>query len=195
MTTPDRSDLTGRAHGLLEDARAAEAVVDAAAAELFRLGGDVARAGSRREAARSGVHVAAERDLLSGVLDELGMITVVADRLGVDLDLAPGGEAGGARPPSAEARAILRSVQRIVQAASERGRECVWMGEVATDRVRDFAEFEMLYSRASRHLDHDELDAADAVLPRLIALDRALVSMEVGAMLDELKFRLMTSRG
>ena len=85
--------------------------------------------------------------------------------------------------------------RRVIEAADSRGREGMWLGELATDRVRDFAEFELLYSRASQHLDRGRWDAADAVLPRLVALDRALVSTEIGAMLDELKFRLMISRG
>ena len=62
MSTPDRPDLADRARKLLDDARAAEAAVDSSAAELFRLGGEVARAATRSEAARSGAHVAAERD-------------------------------------------------------------------------------------------------------------------------------------
>ncbi|KAA0918771.1 hypothetical protein [Dietzia sp. ANT_WB102] len=195
MTSSDRSDLVDRARSLLEEARAAEDALDSAAAMMFRLGGDVARADTRSRAARSGAHVAAERDLVGGLLDELGSITLAADRLGQEISRATDGAAAGADRGAAEARAELRSVRRIVQAAGGRARECVWMGELAATRVREFAEFELLYSQASRHLDDDELDAADAALPRLIALDRALLSGEVGAMLDELKFRTMTSRG
>lgn len=207
MSTPDRPDLADRARKLLDDARAAEAAVDSSAAELFRLGGEVARAATRSEAARSGAHVAAERDEVSRALDDLDAITAVVDRLDAELDRAAGGDprprtvpAGGPGPHDsgdgqAEARTILDSVRRVVRAAGDRGRECEWMGELATDRVRDFAEFELLHSRASGHLDHDDFDAADAVVPRLISLDRTLVSTEIGAMLDELRFRLMISRG
>ncbi|WP_010540852.1 hypothetical protein [Dietzia alimentaria] len=191
----DRSDLADRARGLLEDARAAEEALDSAAAAMFRLGGDVARAGTRRQAARSGAHVAAERDLVSGLVDELQAITQVANRLGREIDRATDGASSDADRGAAEARAELRSVRRSIQAAGSRGRECVWMGELAADRVREFAEFELLYSQTSRHLDDENLDAADAAFPRLIALDRALLSAEVGAMLDELKFRAITSRG
>ncbi|MGN7225692.1 hypothetical protein ACTHQW_05040 [Dietzia maris] len=195
MTSPDDPDLADRARGLLGEARAAGAVVDSAAAELFRLGGEVARAGTRAEAARSGAHVAAERDLVSGLLDELDVIARVADRLVAELDRADGGGGRGAAGGGSGPRATLVSVRRVIEAADSRGREGMWLGELATDRVRDFAEFELLYSRASQHLDRGRWDAADAVLPRLVALDRALVSTEIGAMLDELKFRLMTSRG
>lgn len=193
--SPDPPDVTARARGLLEAALASEVAVDSAAAALVRLGGDVARAGTRREAARSGAHVAAQRDRVNELLDELAEIAASADRLGAALGVSDGhGDAPGARR-GAEARAILGSVRRVVQAAGDRGREGVWMGRLATDRMRDLAEFELLYSQASADLDHGELDAADAVLPRLVALDRALVSMEVGVMLDEVKFRLLTARG
>ena len=201
MTPRGAPDLADRARGLLGEARAAGAAVDSAAAELFRLGGEVARAGTRAEAARSGAHVAAERDLVSGLLDELDVIARVADRLVAELDRADGGGRGAADGGRGDAdggsgpRATLVSVRRVIKAADSRGREGMWLGELATDRVRDFAEFELLYSRASQHLDRRRWDAADAVLPRLVALDRALVSTEIGAMLDELKFRLMTSRG
>lgn len=195
MTSPDDPDLADRARGLLGEARAAGAAVDSAAAELFRLGGEVARAGTRAEAARSGAHVAAERDLVSGLLDELDVIARVADRLVAELDRADGGGGRGAADGGSGPRATLVSVRRVIEAADSRGREGMWLGELATDRVRDFAEFELLYSRASQHLDRGRWDAADAVLPRLVALDRVLVSTEIGAMLDELKFRLMTSRG
>lgn len=195
MTSPDDPDLADRARGLLGEARAAGAAVDSAAAELFRLGGEVARAGTRAEAARSGAQVAAERDLVSGLLDELDVIARVADRLVAELDRADGGGGRGAADGGAGPRATLVSVRRVIEAADSRGREGMWLGELATNRVRDFAEFELLYSRASQHLDRGRWDAADAVLPRLVALDRALVSTEIGAMLDELKFRLMTSRG
>ena len=214
MTTPDGPDLAARARDLLDDARVAEAAVDSAAATLFRLGGDVARAGTRREAARSGARVAAERDRVSGLLDELAVLSAAADRLDAELggparedavaDGAPRGEArrgearrGGARRGEArrgEARAVLESVRRVLEAAGERGRECVWIGELARDRVHDFAEFDLLYTRASRHLDHSDPDAASADLARLITLERALVSTEVAAMLDELRFRLLTER-
>ncbi|MCT1432683.1 hypothetical protein [Dietzia maris] len=201
MTPRGAPDFADRARGLLGEARAAGAAVDSAAAELFRLGGEVARAGTRAEAARSGAHVAAERDLVSGLLDELDVIARVADRLVAELDRADGGGRGAADGGRGDAdggsgpRATLVSVRRVIEAADSRGREGMWLGELATDRVRDFAEFELLYSRASQHLDRRRWDAADAVLPRLVALDRALVSTEIGAMLDELKFRLMTSRG
>ncbi|OAH43634.1 hypothetical protein AYJ66_05255 [Dietzia cinnamea] len=214
MTTPDGPDLAARARDLLDDARVAEAAVDSAAATLFRLGGDVARAGTRREAARSGARVAAERDRVSGLLDELAVLSAAADRLDAELggparedavaDGAPRGEArrGEARRGEArrgevrrgEARAVLESVRRVLEAAGERGRECVWIGELARDRVHDFAEFDLLYTRASRHLDHSDPDAASADLARLITLERALVSTEVAAMLDELRFRLLTER-
>lgn len=203
MTPRGAPDLADRARGLLGEARAAGAAVDSAAAELFRLGGEVARAGTRAEAARSGAHVAAERDLVSGLLDELDVIARVADRLVSELDRADVGGGGrsaadggrGDADGGSGPRATLVSVRRVIEAADSRGREGMWLGELATDRVRDFAEFELLYSRASQHLDRRRWDAADAVLPRLVALDRALVSTEIGAMLDELKFRLMTSRG
>lgn len=199
MSTPDRPDLADRARKLLDDARAAEAAVDSSAAELFRLGGEVARAATRSEAARSGAHVAAERDEVSRALDDLDAITAVVHRLDAELDRAAELDRGPGPYDSgdgqAEARTILDSVRRVVRAAGDRGRECEWMGELATDRVRDFAEFELLHSRASGHLDHDDFDAADAVVPRLISLDRTLVSTEIGAMLDELRFRLMISRG
>lgn len=214
MATPDGPDLAARARDLLDDARVAEAAVDSAAATLFRLGGDVARAGTRREAARSGARVAAERDRVSGLLDELAVLSAAADRLDAELggpargdavaDGAPRGEArrgearrGEARHGEArrdEARAVLESVRRVLEAAGERGRECVWIGELARDRVHDFAEFDLLYTRASRHLDHSDPDAASADLARLITLERALVSTEVAAMLDELRFRLLTER-
>ncbi|UVE96620.1 hypothetical protein [Dietzia sp. B32] len=213
MITPDRSDLGERARRLLEDARAVEVAVDSSAAELFRLGGEVARAATRGEAARSGAHVAAARDVVNGLLEDLAAIASLVDRLASELDRMGGsvdargtGAVGaGARgteasaeargtEASAGARGTLDSVRRVIDAADDRGRECRWMGELATDRVRDFAEFELLHSQASQHLDRNRLDAADAVIPRLVALDRALVSMEVGTMLDELKFRLMTSR-
>ena len=132
---------------------------------------------------------------MSGLLDELDVIARVADRLVAELDRADGGGGRGAADGGAGPRATLVSVRRVIEAADSRGREGMWLGELATDRVRDFAEFELLYSRASQHLDRRRWDAADAVLPRLVALDRALVSTEIGAMLDELKFRLMTSRG
>ena len=203
MTPRGAPDLADRARGLLGEARAAGAAVDSAAAELFRLGGEVARAGTRAEAARSGAHVAAERDLVSGLLDELDVIARVADRLVAELDRADVGGGGrsaadggrGDADGGSGPRATLVSVRRVIEAADSRGREGMWLGELATDRVRDFAEFELLYSRASQHLDRRRWDAADAVLPRLVALDRALVSTEIGAMLDEFKFRLMTSRG
>ncbi|MEB8325795.1 hypothetical protein NGF75_07315 [Dietzia kunjamensis] len=195
MTPRGAPDLADRARGLLGEARAAGAAVDSAAAELFRLGGEVARAGTRAEAARSGAHVAAERDLVSGLLDELDVIARVADRLVAELDRADGGGGRGAADGGPGPWATLVSIRRVIEAADSRGREGMWLGELATDRVRDFAEFELLYSRASQHLDRGRWDAADAVLPRLVALDRALVSTEIGAMLDELKFRLMTSRG
>ncbi|TCW25107.1 hypothetical protein [Dietzia cinnamea] len=214
MATPDGPDLAARARDLLDDARVTEAAVDTAAATLFRLGGDVARAGTRREAARSGARVAAERDRVSGLLDELAVLSAAADRLDAELggparedavaDGAPRGEArrGEARRGEArrgevrrgEARAVLESVRRVLEAAGERGRECVWIGELARDRVHDFAEFDLLYTRASRHLDHSDPDAASADLARLITLERALVSTEVAAMLDELRFRLLTER-
>lgn len=183
-STPDGPELAERARCLLEHARAAETAVDSAAAALFRLGGEVARATTRGEAARSGARVAAERDLMGDLLDELSGIAGDADRLDAELDR---------RDP--EARAVLDAVRGVVHAAGDRGRECEWLGELAADRVHDFAVFELLYSQASRHLDHDDLAAVDAVLPRLVALDRALVSVEIGAMLDELRFRLLISRG
>lgn len=199
MTTPDGPDLAARARDLLDDARVAEAAVDSAAATLFRLGGDVARAGTRREAARSGARVAAERDRVSGLLDELAVLSAAADRLDAELGgparedaVADGAPRGEAR--RGEARAVLASVRRVLEAAGERGRECVWIGELARDRVHDFAEFDLLYTRASRHLDHSDPDAASADLARLITLERALVSTEVAAMLDELRFRLLTER-
>ena len=204
MTTPDGPDLAARARDLLDDARVAEAAVDSAAATLFRLGGDVARAGTRREAARSGARVAAERDRVSGLLDELAVLSAAADRLDAELggpargdavaDGAPRGEARRGEARRGEARAVLESVRRVLEAAGERGRECVWIGELARDRVHDFAEFDLLYTRASRHLDHSDPDAASADLARLITLERALVSTEVAAMLDELRFRLLTER-
>lgn len=214
MATPDGSDLAARARDLLGDARVAEAAVDTAAATLFRLGGDVARAGTRREAALSGARVAAERDRVSGLLDELAVLSAAADRLDAELVASARGDAvaggaprgevpGGGAPRNqarggearrGEVRAVLESVRRVLEAAGERGRECVWIGELARDRVHDFAEFDLLYTRASRHLDHSDLDAASADLARLITLERALVSTEVAAMLDELRFRLLTER-
>lgn len=210
MTTPGGPDPAARARDLLDDARVAEAAVDTAAATLFRLGGDIARAGTRREAARNGARVAAERDRVSGLLDELAVLAAAADRLDVELADSAGGEAQadcgaprGERPqgeaprgeaPRGEARALLDSVRRVLEAAGERGRECVWIGELARDRVHDFAEFDLLYTRASRHLDHSDADAASADLARLIALERVLVSTEVAAKLDELRFRLLTER-
>ena len=195
MTSSDGSNLADRARGLLEEARAAEDALDAASAAMFRLGGDVARAGTRRHAARSGAQVAAERDLVSGLLDELRAITETADRLGREIEDASDGASSDAVRCAGQARAELSSVRRSIQVAGSRGRECVWMGELAADRVRDFAEFDLLYSQTSRHLDHHDLDAADAVFPRLVVLDRALLSGEVGSMLDELKFRAITLRG
>ena len=204
MATPDGPDLAARARDLLDDARVTEAAVDTAAATLFRLGGDVARAGTRREAARNGARVAAERDRVSGLLDELAVLAAAADRLDAELGGpdrgdavaggAPRGEARRGEARRDEARAVLESVRRVLEAAGERGRECVWIGELARDRVHDFAEFDLLYTRASRHLDRSDLDAASADLARLITLERALVSTEVAAMLDELRFRLLTER-
>ena len=83
MTPRGAPDLADRARGLLGEARAAGAAVDSAAAELFRLGGEVALAGTRAEAARSGAHVAAERDLVSGLLDELDGRPAAADQEGL----------------------------------------------------------------------------------------------------------------
>lgn len=219
MATPDGPDLAARARDLLDDARVAEAAIDTAAATLFRLGGDVARAGTRREAARSGARVAAERDRVSGLLGELAVLSAAADRLGAELvgsasgDAVAGGaprggaprgevlDGGAPRGPArdgearrGEVRAVLESARRVLEAAGERGRECVWIGELARDRVHDFAEFDLLYTRASRHLDHSDPDAASADLARLVTLERALVSAEVAAMLDELRFRLLTER-
>ncbi|MBM7229526.1 hypothetical protein JTP68_03135 [Dietzia cinnamea] len=229
MATPDGPDLAARARDLLDDARVAEAAIDTAAATLFRLGGDVARAGTRREAARSGARVAAERDRVSGLLGELAVLSAAADRLGAELvgsasgdavaggaprGGAPRGEVSGGGVPRGEVldggaprgpardgearrgevRAVLESARRVLEAAGERGRECVWIGELARDRVHDFAEFDLLYTRASRHLDHSDPDAAAADLARLVTLERALVSAEVAAMLDELRFRLLTER-
>ena len=244
MATPDGPDLAARARDLLDDARVAEAAIDTAAATLFRLGGDVARAGTRREAARSGARVAAERDRVSGLLGELAVLSAAAVRLGAELvgsasgdavaggaprGGAPRGEVSGGGAPRGEVldggaprggaprgevldggaprgpardgearrgevRAVLESARRVLEAAGERGRECVWIGELARDRVHDFAEFDLLYTRASRHLDHSDPDAASADLARLVTLERALVSAEVAAMLDELRFRLLTER-
>lgn len=196
MTTPDGLDLAARVGDLLDDARVVGGAVDAAAVTLFRLGGDVARAGTRREAARSGAHLAAERDRVGGLLDDLAVLTAAADRL--DAELGAAGPAHGTPAGAAahgEAAALLGSVRRVLAAARERGRECVWIGDLARDRVHDFAEFDLLYSRAERHLDHSDPDAAAADLARLVTLERALVSSEVAAMLDELRFRLLTERG
>lgn len=207
MTTPDGPDLATRAGELLDDARMVEVAVDAAAVTLFRLGGDVARAGTRREAARSGAHLAAECDRVGGLLGELAVLTAAFHRLEAELDAQTGPAAAGGMghraghdtaggvDPRGEIAALLGSVRTVLASAGERGRECVWIGDLARDRVHDFAEFELLFSRASRHLDHSDPDAASADLARLVTLERALVSSEVAAMLDELRFRLLTERG
>lgn len=197
MTPPDRADLADRARGLLEDARAVEAGVDSAASELLRLGGDVARAGTPREAARLGAQVAAERELMSGLLDELVATAASADQLDAELAQASGDGIPRDVPcdrPGTDARSALGAVRQVVQTARSRGRETVWIGELATSRVRDLAEFDLLHSRARRHLSRHDFEAAEAVLPQLVALDRALLNPEVSLLLDELRFRLLTDR-
>lgn len=180
---PGARDPVGRARRLLDDARAAEATVEATAATLFRLGGDIARAGTRGEAADSGAAVAAARDEVARVLTGLDEVTAGADAL----EAEPG-------DPGSDTREILVAVRGVVRAASIRGRECVWMGELAAARVHDLAEFELLHSRAVDHLDRGDPAAADEVVPRLVELDRALVSEQTSAQLDELRFRLITTR-
>ena len=203
MTAPDSPDLTHRARTLADHARAIGADVDSAASELLRLGGDVAHAGTRREVARFGAKVAAERETLGRLLDDLIAIAAAADQLDAEVDawadaerVAPtrdgspsvaGGDDG--------ARSILGELRRVVTTARGRGRECQWIGDLATDRVRDFAEFELIHSRASRHLEHHDLDAADADVVRLVALERVLLAPEPAEMLDELRYRLLVARG
>lgn len=215
MTAPDSPDLTDRARTLAATARAIGAGVDTAASELLRLGGDVAYAGTRREVARFGAQVAAEREMLSRLLDELIGIAASADQLDAEVDAEfdagqldaehdgparaggalSGGALEGARGVAGEALIVLGEVRRVVSEVGARARECEWLGDLATDRVRDFAEFELLHSQASRHLERHDLEAADAVMIRLVALERVLLAPEPAEMLDELKYRLLVARG
>lgn len=213
MTAPDSPDLTHRARTLADHARAIGADVDSAASELLRLGGDVAHAGTRREVARFGAKVAAERETLGRLLDDLIAIAAAADQLDAEVDAWADADAGADAGADAErvaptrdgspsvaggddgARSILGELRRVVTTARGRGRECQWIGDLATDRVRDFAEFELIHSRASRHLEHHDLDAADADVVRLVALERVLLAPEPAEMLDELRYRLLVARG
>lgn len=215
MTAPDSPDLTHRARTLADHARAIGADVDSAASELLRLGGDVAHAGTRREVARFGAQVAAERETLGRLLDDLIAIAAAADQLDAEVDAWADADAGADAGPDAGAdaervvparhrsvaggddgaRSILGELRRVVTTARGRGRECQWIGDLATDRVRDFAEFELIHSRASRHLEHHDLDAADADVVRLVALERVLLAPEPAEMLDELRYRLLVARG
>lgn len=213
MTAPDSPGLTDRARTLAATARAIGAGVDSAASELLRLGGNVAHAGTRREVAQFGAQVAAEREMLSRLLDELIAIAASADQLDAEVDqldaaadqLAAEVDADREVPerdgsPSVAggdggARSILVEVRRVVTTARNRGRECEWIGDLATDRVRDFAEFELLHSQAFRHLERHDLDAADADVVRLVALERVLLAPEPAEMLDELRYRLLLARG
>ena len=213
MTAPDSPDLTHRARTLADHARAIGADVDSAASELLRLGGDVAHAGTRREVARFGAQVAAERETLGRLLDDLIAIAAAADQLDAEVDAWADADAGADAGADAErvaptrdgspsvaggddgARSILGELRRVVTTARGRGRECQWIGDLATDRVRDFAEFELIHSRASQHLDHHDLDAADDDVVRLVALERVLLAPEPAEMLDELRYRLLVARG
>ena len=133
--------------------------------------------------AEAGAHLGAER---GGTLDGQP-----GAQPGAKLDA----QRGGASPEGPDVRRVLGEVRRIVSAADSRGRGCEWIGDLATERVRDFAEFELLHARATRHLERRDLDAADAEVVRLVALERVLLSPEVAEMVEALKFQLLVARG
>lgn len=194
----DARQLLAHAQELLAHARDAEADVADGHSNLLLLARDVSQARTRRAAARHGAQLEVERELMREALAELiriaeGAVPLYGDLVRITDDAVAGGveiaDEDAGDDELADAQITLNAIRRIVQAAIEKGREITRIGRLAADRVRDFAEFELLHSQALRDLVEKRVDAVDAALPRLSELEADLVAPEVTVMYDDVMFR------
>lgn len=177
--------LADAARELLADVRSADRAVHDAVDTIRALSLPIHRAGARREIARHGAPLAGARDRLDLALGRLVGLHQRGDDLEAELDRAVGDD----DPRATDARVMLGTARRIMEAAGDWGVECARLGDRAAARVRGFAEFHVLHLRVSRQVRDLDLGGADAGLERLAELAAALTAPETTALLDELQFR------
>lgn len=190
--------LFADARGLLADVRRIEADSADRGADLYRLATHISRATTRAAAARYGAQFEIARELLREVLEELVGAAEAVGPLDAELVrisdevVARGAEIAdedAGDDELADVQIVLDTIDQIVRMAFEKGTEMVRIGTLGVARLRDFAEFELLHSQALRDLADKNMDAVDAILPRLSGLAAVLVAPEVTVMYDDVVFR------
>lgn len=178
---PAPGEAPTMAHELLDETQGIDELLQDVAQDVTAVARRVSVATDRRRAARFAPAVLLAREVLDSMLQDLAQIDDCIDGLRAALGPATEDE----HPHITEARIALRTARGIVQTSGETGREFARIGALATERVSDFAEAEMLHEQIVRDLRRGDLAAVDALMPRLVEVERVLVARGVTAKLAE----------
>ena len=168
---PARTEVFADAHALFAETQEVEGLMQGVARDLAVVARSISVATDRRRAARFAPAVLISRDLLDSLLEDLAEIVSSIDTLRRMLGPVVRDE----HPRISEARLALHRAHGIVQSAGETGREYANIGALATERVSDFAEADMLYEQIRRNLRRRDLAGVDARIARLVELERVLL--------------------
>lgn len=182
---PGPGEAPGLARELLAEAQNLEEVIEDVGRDVLAIAQRISRATDRRRAALYAPALLAGRDVLDSFLEDL---TAIADCVEA-LSTALGPLTDDDEPDAADARIALSAVRCIVKTAGDQGREHAHIGRLATERVSDFAEFEMLYQQMMRDLGRRDLAAVDARMPRFAEVERNLVTERASAMFVDVRRR------
>lgn len=196
MTSPDQPDPTDptdpapgaaptMAHELLHETQSIEKLLQDVVQDVNAIAYRILVVTDRRGAARSAPAMLLARDVLDSILEDLAQVSASID----GLHDALGPPQVDEHPDLTGARTALHSARGIVESSGESGREFVRIGSLATERVSDFAEAEMLHEQILRDLRRGDLEAVDARMPQLVEVERDLMASGVTATLVEVRRR------
>lgn len=182
---PGPGEAPGLARELLDEAPQVEEMIEDVVRDVRVIAQRISWATDRRRAALYAPALLAGRDVLDSLLEGLSAIAHCVEALSTAL----GPRADHDGPDAAGARIALSAVRRIVETAGDQGREHAHIGRLATDRVSDFAEFEMLYQQITRDLGRGDRAAVDARMPRFAEVERSLATERASTMLVDVRCR------
>ncbi|MCD2261471.1 hypothetical protein K3888_02035 [Dietzia aurantiaca] len=182
---PGPGEAPGLARELLAEAQNLEEVIEDVVQDVLAIAQRISRATDRRKAALYAPALLTGRDVLDSFLEDLAAVADCVEALSAAL----GPSTDRDEPDAARARIALSAVRRIVETAGDQGREHAHIGRLATERVSDFAEFEMLYQQITRDLGRGDRAAVDARMPRFAEVERNLATERASAMLVDVRRR------
>lgn len=182
---PDPDEAPTIAHVLLDETQGIEELLREVSGNVARGGQRISLATDRRRAALSAPAMLLAREALEAMLDDLAQIDACID--GIRDALGP--VVRDEHPRISEARLALLRARGIAETAGESGHEYARIGVLATERVSDFAEADMLHEQILCDLRRRDLAAVDARMPRFVEVERTLVARGVTAKLVEVRRR------